>query len=576
MFSFKNFSLVKKNQILVSIILICYGVIFFIVSEYLQKKALEEQMRSYTDSISGLFLKHIDTNLLEKLSKEKVDEDYANMIKQVDELATLTPLAPSIYFMYPHLDNNIGKNMISSALTRDKGDSEYGSSYELKGEFYTAFRKVLDTKKTVQTNIYQDEYGYWLTLLIPVMNSKNEMFAVFGVDLTAERVRTARKELSLGIIITLIIVIFLALILTYFIFKKVLSPTESILGGFKKLSEGNLNYEVKIDSKDELGLISDSLNATSNNLKKLISNLQSSAGNIFEISINLNQEIEKGKSNLEISSLDIHEIIEMMKRQNLRVNENTNSLNHLSNLIKEIFLEAENVVQSSEQMINFAEKGNNSLEETIKQNNAIQKSFTQTSKVIHELSGRVSQINEILTTIKEITDRTNLLSLNASIEAARAGDAGRGFSIVANEVSKLAEQAEDSTSMISVLVKDIQKSMTETVDSIQEGNIQIQKGIDVLENSKNVFQKINQSSQEVSANISSISLRTKKISESSQEAFSVAEELKNLTERTNLAAENLDKSSKILFHNFIKIFELGTRLNKTEVDLKTNINKFKL
>jgi hypothetical protein len=72
MFFFKNLSLVKKNQLLVSVILICYGIIFFLVSEYLQKKALEEQMRSYTDSISGLFLKHIDIQLLEKLSKEKI------------------------------------------------------------------------------------------------------------------------------------------------------------------------------------------------------------------------------------------------------------------------------------------------------------------------------------------------------------------------------------------------------------------------------------------------------------------------------------------------------------------------
>lgn len=506
-----------------------------------------------------------------------IEEDYQNMIKQVDELSDKTPLAPSIYFMFPYLKNqNIGTNMISSALTRDNGDAEYGSPYEMKGEFYTAFRKVLDTQKTVQTTIYEDEYGYWLTLLIPVMNSKNEMFAVFGVDLNAEKVRTARRELSYGIFITLSIVISLALVITYFIFKKVLSPTQSILDGFKNLSEGNLNFEVQTSSKDELGLISDSLNATSINLKKLISNLQSSAGNIFEISINLNQEIENGKSSLEVSSLDIHEIMQMMNRQNVRVNENTNSLNELSNLIKEILLEAENVVRSSEQMRNFSEKGNNSLERTIEQNNTIQKSFTQTSIVIHQLSGKVSQINDILTTIKEITDRTNLLSLNASIEAARAGDSGRGFSIVATEVSKLAEQAEISTGMISNLIKDIQKSMNETVSSIQEGNIQMQKGIDVLENSKKVFEKINQSTQEVSANIESISIRTQNISDSSKEVFSGAEELKNLTQRTNLAAENLDKSSKILFNNFLKIFELGTRLNKTETDLKTNINKFKL
>ena len=176
----------------------------------------------------------------------------------------------------------------------------------------------------------------------------------------------------------------------------------------------------------------------------------------------------------------------------------------------------------------------------------ISETVAKASEVIKALGEESQQISSVVQVIKEVADQTNLLALNAAIEAARAGEQGRGFAVVADEVRKLAERTAQSTGDISAMIGKIQVSATEAVEEMDLVVQQVEAGQSSAQEAGELIRHIHAEAQNVSAAVTGISNALREQSQASQDVARHVESIAQMTDENNAAAEETASGSKLL------------------------------
>ncbi len=165
-------------------------------------------------------------------------------------------------------------------------------------------------------------------------------------------------------------------------------------------------------------------------------------------------------------------------QQDQEITNTSSAVEELTVSMKQVSNNAEASAEAARSALDAAEQGNRAVRDTLDGMQRIRSSVQATAKKIKSLGDRSLEISEIINVINDITEQTNLLALNAAIEAARAGEAGRGFAVVADEVRKLAEHSRSATKDIAALIKAIQAETNEAVVVMEEGTKEVESGSD--------------------------------------------------------------------------------------------------
>ncbi len=311
-----------------------------------------------------------------------------------------------------------------------------------------------------------------------------------------------------------------------------------LMNELQTVAEGDLTQEATV-TEDITGAIADSVNYTVEELRQLVGNVQNTATRVAQTTA----QVESTSTELLAASTE----------QLREIRETGQSVLDMASRINEVSAQAQESSQVARQSLTAAESGLQAVQNAIGGMNSIRDQIQETSKRIKRLGESSQEIGEITELISDITEQTNVLALNAAIQAASAGEAGRGFSVVAEEVQRLAERSADATRQISALVKAIQTDTQDAVAAMERSTQGVVEGAKLSDNAGTALSEIDRVSRRLADLIEQISNSASREAESAnvvadniQHIFAVTEQTGEGTRSTAQQVRDLSRMAEEL------------------------------
>ncbi|MBI5634163.1 MAG: methyl-accepting chemotaxis protein [Nitrospirae bacterium] len=347
-------------------------------------------------------------------------------------------------------------------------------------------------------------------------------------------IATARVKASAGrstmiMIIIALVVVALSAFLSFMIINGVLRSVHNVAAVVQKVSGGDLSSEVPVTSNDEIGDMARGFNEMMANLRKIATQITGNTSTLATSSEEL--------------SATTNSLNEGAKEQSRQTEQAATAITEVAQTVMDVAQNASAASNSSKEASQIANEGRQKVENTVDGMHQIASTVREAAATITELGKSSQEIGNIVRTINDIADQTNLLALNAAIEAARAGEQGRGFAVVADEVRKLAERTGKATREIGEMIKKIQSETERSVESMNSGIGEVDKGVKLAEEARVAMGQIVDASNRGTDMIQRIAAAAEQQSAASEEVSANMESIANVTRNTEAASSQIQSAS---------------------------------
>ncbi|QLG93032.1 methyl-accepting chemotaxis protein [Pseudomonas yamanorum] len=397
---------------------------------------------------------------------------------------------------------------------------------------YKSFAGTLDSYLAAQAEMIELSRQNKVDEMLKLINSRikdgtdlmgeqlNKLIAINGADAKQAAIEASDSYQGAisGIIAVAVIAAVMTVLLAWLLTRSIVTPLRKAVEVAETIAMGNLTQVIADEGKDEPARLLGALAAMQANLRQTIERIAGSATQLASAAEELSAVTEESSRGLQ--------------QQNNEIEQAATAVNEMTAAVEEVARNAVSTSEASAQSNQAAREGRDRVVETVDAIQTMTRDVQSTSVLIEGLATQGRDIGKVLDVIRAIAEQTNLLALNAAIEAARAGEAGRGFAVVADEVRALAHRTQQSTQEIEKMVAGIQNGTGEAVQSMQQSNQRTQSTLEMARAAGVALEQITES-------ISLINERNLVIASASEEQAQVSREVdRNLVNIRDLATQS--------------------------------------
>lgn len=386
--------------------------------------------------------------------------------------------------------------------------------------------------------------------------------------------KAGRVQFILIVVSSLVAAI--AVLVSIYISRSISRPVGLIAEAAAAVSEGNLAIDdISLKTSDEFGQLAASFNKMKGSLRGLILQVSHSADQVADASVQLTSVADhSAQASNRVASATVN-VAQGTTEQLMTINDAAAAIQQLSDSTAQIARNAGAVAEKSAQTSTTASVGATVIEQVVTQMDQIEHTVNTTADVIGVLGERSREIGQIVEAISAIAGQTNLLALNAAIEAARAGEHGRGFAVVADEVRKLAEQSQEAAKQIARIIGEIQSDTTKAVQAIAIGTRETRTGAELVDAAGKSFHDIAELVSEVSSRINDISEAIQQMAGGSQLIVASVENINASSKAVADEAQTVSASTQEQSASIEEIAASSQALSEMARDLKEAVSTFR-
>ena len=448
------------------------------------------------------------------------------------------------------VENLVKNEILASRLT--------SRQREIMDRFLSDFEKLTQMGFMVSINeIHKNHYDNANQVLLTVINPQFKKVSDLGVSFLNEKVSEAEqiytnteKHISTFWIELLTIAIVIAGIistLVWIILSRINMALTNIQSVAKEVSDGDLTQRVELKGDDEFAMLSKYVDNIVTEFQNVIAGMNSR-------SVQLASTAEETSA---IAAQTSQNVVEQQQQTQLVAT----AIHEFSSTVQEVANNAASAAEASEGAENATNKGSQVVQKTIDMINELNNEIIQSTEIIQQLSQQSDEIGSVVDVIEDISEQTNLLALNAAIEAARAGEAGRGFAVVADEVRSLAGRTQKSTEEIKTMIANLQSSSNDSLEKMERGSEQVRTTVEMANQAGEALLDISESVEKINAmNI--------QIATAAEEQSTVTNEInQNVTAINDISSQTAEGAEQ----SSAATLELA---NLTE-NIRENVSRFK-
>ncbi|WP_416350712.1 methyl-accepting chemotaxis protein [Pseudomonas sp. CCI1.2] len=488
-----------------------------------------------------------------------------NLDKLIEHSVRLRVLS---YRLAQNRDPATQDKILDSMTKRDQMVTEAQASYEklINGaeeqgiynqflQLVSQYRQLEDRMRALSRADKLEELNVLLS--VDLQNNSDQMNVVLTklVDINTQQMATANQEgadqysLAFNMVVGLLIIAtVLTILFAWLLTNSITHPVSEALLVAEDIAEGNLTRQIKVEGSDEIGRLLKAMQKMQAKLRDTLNHISGSATQLASAAEELNTVTDESARGL--------------AQQNKEIEQAATAVNQMTTAVEEVARNAVSTSDASKDATTSASDGRELVMETVGAIERMSGDVQSTAELIGNLANESRDIGKVLDVIRGLADQTNLLALNAAIEAARAGEAGRGFAVVADEVRALAHRTQQSTSEIERMIGSIQGGTEQAVNSMRNSTERAESTLNIAKGAGLALDTIN-------AAIVQINERNLVIASAAEEQAQVAREVdRNLVNIRDLSVQSATGATQTS--------SASSELSRLAIDLSSMVQRFRL
>ncbi|KPN14735.1 chemotaxis protein [Bacillus australimaris] len=556
-----------KNQFLFGLIVICvlfvsilgFSSFIYYKTDQSYKDLLSKEVKLYQTSLEleALLQKQeaqIKTYVVVQDAKnlQKIEQTYEDINKKTAQASKMSTVKQA-------------KNLLDQIS--EKNYLYYTSTNRLFNSLNMQNQKEFNTRLSQELQPIEQE--------IHTLTKEFAQTQLKQRDQKIDQLNQDSNQLLLTLILASVAIIVGFLVIGSRFVHRMTKPIVSVTNAARRMADGDLTLdEIEVTSKNEIGQLGTAFNQMTTHLRQLILQVQNGSRQLADSAAQFEETISQTISASEQTSSSIEQVSEASREQSDAVGKVASAIQEVSTGMQNAAVHTSDVSGHSISVTEKAEEGAALIQQFVKQMSSIKESVNEHHSTMAHVQAQFTGIQNLLGNIHAIADQTNLLALNAAIEAARAGEHGRGFAVVADEVRKLAEESSQLTDQISQLLANVNKDTERSSQSMTKVERDVAEGVNVSQLSEQSFHEILESIRDISMKAEELSATAEQISASTEEISQTVGVIEEGAKRNSEETEYMSAAVEESLAANEEMKAAAEDLKSLSQSLKTSISSF--